>query len=172
MVYKVEILRISPLKYRSFSIAVSSLSVPMYASRSSADNFRSKSPYPFSAFEGSSSFLNLSYPLFYLRTQYTFTIFGGGHPGHLPSFLYASGNAFLQAEQTIDGRRTILPSSTAIASGTSEFHPNSSRIDLGIVICPFAFILISSIKTSKIKKVRQPKPRTEKHKLQLSPNKT
>ena len=50
MVYKVEILRISPLKYRSFSIAVSSLSVPMYASRSSADNFRSKSPYPLSAF--------------------------------------------------------------------------------------------------------------------------
>ena len=66
----VEILRISPLKYRSFSIAVSSLSVPLYASRSSAGNFRSKSPYPLSAFEGSSSFLNLSYPLkFALRAS-------------------------------------------------------------------------------------------------------
>ena len=87
-----------------------------------------------------------------MRTQYTFTIFGGGHPGHLPSFLYAYGSAFLQAGQTIDGRRTIFLSSTSIASGISEFHPNSSRIDLGIVICPLVFILISSIKTSQNKK--------------------
>ena len=68
----VEILRISPLKYRSFSIAVSSLSVPMYASRSSAGNFRSKSPYPLSAFEGSSSFLNLSYPHVFFKLSFDY----------------------------------------------------------------------------------------------------
>ena len=39
------------------------LDVPMYAFGTKNEDFRSKSPYPLSAFEGSSSFLNLSYPL-------------------------------------------------------------------------------------------------------------
>ena len=39
------------------------LDVPMYAFGTKNEDFRSKSPYPLSAFEGSSS-LNLSYPLF------------------------------------------------------------------------------------------------------------
>ena len=39
------------------------LDVPRYAFGTKNEDFRSKSPYPLSAFEGSSSFLNLSYPL-------------------------------------------------------------------------------------------------------------
>ena len=39
------------------------LDVPMYAFGTKNEDFRSKSSYPLSAFEGSSSFLNSNYPL-------------------------------------------------------------------------------------------------------------
>ena len=40
------------------------LDVPMYAFGTKNEDFRSKSPYPLSAFEGSSSFFELELPSF------------------------------------------------------------------------------------------------------------
>ena len=44
------------------------LDVPMYAFGTKNEDFRSKSSYPLSTLEGSSSFLNLSYPLYFFLT--------------------------------------------------------------------------------------------------------
>ena len=53
----------NPINRGHFLSPFGGLTVHLYAYRPPNEDFRSKSPYPLDAFEGSSSFFNLSYPL-------------------------------------------------------------------------------------------------------------